>query len=250
MRSPSSDRPAGATTAPARERPPTRDRPLAGLRVIDLTQVVSGAVTTMLMADFGAEVIKVEPIDGEPYRNSGYPLRGEEGETNLNILRYTRGKKSVALDLKATEGKEILRGLLREADVLVENFRPGVLARLGVDRAAIEQINPALVYTTVSGFGHDDLHPSPYRDRPAYAIITEAMSGLTHLAGDGQGPPVWMGFAMADIFAGTLAFSGTLLSLLDRQHGDRRRVDIAMYDAGLLMNDLAIAAQSVAGETL
>ncbi|HEY4281237.1 MAG TPA: CoA transferase [Conexibacter sp.] len=228
----------------------TARRPLAGLRVIDLTQVVSGAVTTMLMADFGAEVIKVEPIAGEPYRSSGYAIDSEAGETNLNILRYTRGKKSVALDLKSPEGREILRALLADADVLVENFRPGVLARLGFDRAAIEALNPRIVYTTVSGFGHDDLYESPFRDRPAYAIITEAMSGLTHLAGDGEGPPIWMGFAMADIFAGTLAFSGTLLSLLDRDNGSRRRVDVAMYDAGLLMNDLAIAAQSIAGETL
>lgn len=232
--------------------PSGHERPLSGLRVIDLTQVVSGAVTTMLMADFGAEVIKVEPIDGEPYRKSGYRISTAAGETNLNILRFTRGKKSVAVDLKAPQGRKVLHDLLRDADVLVENFRPGVLARLGFDREAIEAANPDLVYTTVSGFGHEDLYPSPYRDRPAYAIITEAMAGLTHLAGDGNGPPIWMGFAMADIFAGTLALTGTLLALLgkDKHRQARRRVDVAMYDASLLMNDLAIAAYSVAGETL
>jgi CoA:oxalate CoA-transferase len=225
-------------------------RPLAGLRVVDLTQVVSGAVTTMLMADFGAEVIKVEPLDGEPYRKSGYTLTSDAGETNLNILRFTRGKKSIALDLKHPDGGEVLRGLLRDADVLVENFRPGVLARLGFDRAAIEAANPDIIYTTVTGFGHEDLYPSPYRDRPAYAIITEAMAGLTHLAGDGDGPPIWMGFAMADIFAGTLAFTGTLLAMLGKGSHANRRVDIAMYDAALLMNDLALAAYSIAGENL
>jgi crotonobetainyl-CoA:carnitine CoA-transferase CaiB-like acyl-CoA transferase len=238
-----------------RSEPPESSRnaqkrlPLSGVRVVDLTQVVSGAVTTMLMADFGAEVIKIEPPTGEPYRKSGYEIFSDAGETNLNILRFTRGKQSVAVDLKSSEGQEILRRLIERADVLVENFRPGVLARLGFDRQELERINRTLVYTSVSGFGHDDLYPSPYRDRPAYAIITEALAGLTHLAGDHAGPPVWMGFAMADIFAGTLAFAGTLLSLMDNEKAGRR-VDIAMFDASLLMNDLAIAAYSIVGETL
>jgi CoA:oxalate CoA-transferase len=228
-----------------------RARPLAGLRVVDLTQVVSGAVATMLLADFGAEVIKVEPLGGEPYRNSGYAITRGDAATNLNILRFSRGKKSVALDLSSAAGRAVLGRLIARSDILVENFRPGVLARLGFDREALEAANPDLIYTTVSGFGHDDLFESPYRDRPAYAIVTEAMAGLMHLAGTADGPPVWMGFAMADIFGGTLAFAGTLVALLDRRGEERgRRVDISMYDGALLMNDLAIAMQSVVGETL
>lgn len=228
-----------------------KQRPLQALRVVDLTQVVSGAVTTMLMADFGAEVIKVEPPQGEPYRHSGYPIRSPAGETNLNFLRFSRGKKSIALDLKMPAGEEVLAELIRGADILVENFRPGVLTRLGFDYERMQGLNSRLIYTSVSGFGHDDLYESPYRDRPAYAIITEAMAGLTHLAGDGHGPPVWLGFAMADIFAGTLAFAGTLLALRDREvTGHGRRVDIGMYDGALFMNDLAIAAYSVVGEVL
>ncbi len=223
--------------------------PLRGIRVLDLTQVVSGAVTTMFMADFGAEVIKVEPIGGEPYRKSGYKISTESGDTNLNILRFSRGKKSIAIDLKSREGKEILCDLIKFSDVLVENFRPGVLARLGFDRARLTELNPSLIYTSVSGFGHDDLLPSPFRDRPAYAIIAEAIAGLTYLAGERDGTPVWMGFAMADIFAGTLAFAGTLLSLMDSERPGGR-VDIGMFDASLLMNDLAIAAYSVVGESL
>lgn len=226
-------------------------RPLEGLRVVDLTQVVSGAVTTMLMADFGAEVLKVEPPGGEPYRRSGLPLEGEGERTNLNILRWSRGKKSVVIDLKTDEGVALLRQLIAESDVLVENFRPGVLARLGLDAAALKESRPDLIYVTVSGFGHGDVLPNPYRDRPAYAIITEAMAGLTHLAGEGEGPPLWMGFAMADIFAGTLAFCGSLLALLDRvEHPDGRRVDISMYDGSIFMNDLALIAQTAAGEAL
>jgi crotonobetainyl-CoA:carnitine CoA-transferase CaiB-like acyl-CoA transferase len=226
-------------------------RPLEGLRVLDLTQVVSGAVATMLMADFGAEVLKIEPPTGEAYRNSGFTLENEGESTNLNILRWSRGKKSVALDLKSEEGRSILRRLVATADVLVENFRPGVLERLGLDIATLKESRPDLIYVTVSGFGHDDLFPAPYRDRPAYAIISEAMAGLTNLAGDRAGPPVWMGFAMADIFAGTLAFAGSLLALLDRAgHPNGRRVDISMYDGSLFMNDLALILQTAVGETL
>lgn len=225
-------------------------RPLEGLRVVDLTQVVSGAVATMLLADFGAEVVKVEPPGGEPYRRLGYPLRGG-GETNLNIVRFSRGKKSVVLDLKTDEGKEALAALLARADLLVENFRPGVLTRLGFGAERLRELNPRLVYATVSGNGHDDLLPSPYRDRPAYAILTEAVAGLMHLAADRDGTPVWMGFAMADVFAGVLAFAGALLALRTRDEtGEGRRVDVAMADAAMLMNDLPIAAYTLLGEVM
>lgn len=223
---------------------------LRGLTVIDLTQVVSGAVTTMLMADLGADVIKIEPPEGEAYRRTGYPLTGKDGaSTNLNILRFSRGKKSVTLNLKSPGGRDVFRDLLKHADVLVENFRPGVLARLGFPPDELRRINPALTYASVSGYGHDDLYPSPFRDLPAYAIVVEAMAGLTHLARDNDGRPVWMGFAMADIFSGTLAFAGILLALRERDRtGKGGRVDIAMYDGALFMNDLAITMQSVLSE--
>jgi CoA:oxalate CoA-transferase len=224
---------------------------LDGLTVVDLTQIVSGAVTTMMLADFGADVIKVEPIGGETYRKAGYELHGPGGSTNLNILRFSRGKRSVELDLKSERGKEILAELITQADVLVENFRPGVLARLGFPWERLHELNPRLVYTSISGFGHDDVLPSPYRDQPAYAIIAEAMAGLTHLAGEADRPPAWMGFAMSDIFSGTCAFAGTLVALKDRDRtGEGTRVDIGMFDASLLMNDLPLAYQEHLGETM
>ena len=224
---------------------------LEGITVIDLTQIVSGAVTTMMLADFGAEVIKIEPIGGETYRNAGYPLEGEGGSTNLNILRFTRGKKSIELNLKTDQGKEILAELIGQADILVENFRPGVLARLGFDAEMLVSLNPRLIYTSISGFGHDDVLESPYRDLPAYAILSEAMAGLTHLAGDKDKAPAWMGFAMSDVFSGTCAFAGTLIALRDRERsGHGTRVDIGMFDASLLMNDLALAYESLVGETM
>lgn len=228
-----------------------RPAPLAGVRVVDLTQVVSGAVTTSLLAQFGADVIKVEPRGGEAYRRSGYPLVTDAGETNLNFIRFSRGKRSVVLDLKTPEGSRALERMLEQADVLVENFRPGVLERLGFGAERLRRDYPELIYTSVSGFGHDDLYPSPMPPAPAYAIVCEAMAGIMDLAGDPDGPPVWLGFAMADIFSGTLAFAGTLLALRERD-GDRRgrRVDISMYDGSLLMNELALTYHSVVGENM
>jgi crotonobetainyl-CoA:carnitine CoA-transferase CaiB-like acyl-CoA transferase len=227
------------------------ERALDGVTVVDLTQIVSGAVTSMMLADFGAEVIKIEPVGGETYRKAGYELHGPGGSTNLNILRFTRGKKSVELDLKSERGAAILAELVTQADVLVENFRPGVLERLGFGWERLHELNPRLIYTSTSGFGHDDVLPSPYRDLPAYAIIAEAMAGLTHLAGEKDRPPAWMGFAMSDIFSGTCAFAGTLLALRDRDRtGEGTRVDIGMFDASLLMNDLPMAYQEHLGESM
>lgn len=224
---------------------------LEGVTVLDLTQIVSGAVTSMMLADFGADVIKIEPVGGEAYREFGRPLHGDGGDTNINIMRFSRGKRSVELNLKSTEGPQILGQLITQSDILVENFRPGVLARLGFDWQRLHELNPRLIYTTVSGFGHDDVLPSPHRDLPAYAIIAEAMGGLTHLAGEADRPPAWMGFAMSDIFTGTCAFAGTLLALRDRERsGVGTRVDLAMFDTSLLMNDLPLAYQSLVGETM
>lgn len=226
-------------------------RALDGINVVDLTQLVSGAVTSMMLADFGADVIKIEPIGGETYRNAGYELPGPGGSTNLNILRFSRGKKSVELNLKTERGVDILGELITQADILVENFRPGVLDRLGFPWKRLHELNPRLVYTSISGFGHEDVLPSPYRDLPAYAIITEAMAGLTHLAGERDRPPAWMGFAMSDIFSGTCAFAGTLVALRDRDRtGEGTRVDIGMFDASLLMNDLPMAYQEHLGESM
>lgn len=225
-----------------------RHNRLSTARVVDLTQVISGSVGTMLMADFGAEVIKVEPPDGEPYRRYGTQVTGAEGGENLNAMRFNRNKRSVCIDLKTAEGREVLGELIAAADVVVENFRPGVMQRLGFDFARMKQLNPELVYTTVSGYGHDDLLPSPNTSDPAYAILTEANAGLLHLAGAPDGRPVWMGFAMSDIFSGVLAFAGTVVALGEVEHGrGPQRVDISMFDASLFMNDLPVNTFEVLG---
>ncbi|WP_176955599.1 CaiB/BaiF CoA transferase family protein [Sinosporangium album] len=217
------------------------------MTVLDLTQVVSGAVSTMLMADFGATVIKVEPPGGEPYRKFGTPIRGEKGETNFNFLRWSRGKHSVVIDLKTEEGREVLWSLIDQSDVLVENFKAGTFESLGFSAARLRERNPRLVYSTVSGFGHGDLMKSVGSELPVYAIIAEAMAGITYLAADGDDQPVWLGFAMADILSGVLAFTGTLLALRQRdQSADHPlRVDIAMHDSSLFMNDQAMLRYSL-----
>jgi CoA:oxalate CoA-transferase len=225
--------------------------PYEGLLVVDLTQVVSGPVATMLLADLGASVVKIEPPGGEPYRRSGLPIETADGSTNLNFLRFSRGKKSVTLDLKSDEGRGVLERLVGCADVLVENFRPGVLERLGFSAERLAELNPRLVYASVSGYGHGDLFPAPYARRPAYAIVVEALAGLTHLAGERDGPPTWMGFAMADIYAGTLAVAGISTALYARERsGHGGRVDISMYDGAVIMNDLAVATHAALGDVL
>jgi crotonobetainyl-CoA:carnitine CoA-transferase CaiB-like acyl-CoA transferase len=225
--------------------------PLNGLRIVDLTQVVSGAVATAYLGQLGADIIKVEPPGGEAYRRSGYPLAGEHGSTNLNFLRFSAGKRSIVLDLKAPDGRAVLESLLSTADVLVENFRPGVLAKLGFSAEQLRRDYPALIYTTVSGFGHEDLYPSPLASSPAYAIVCEAMAGIMALNGDPDGPPTWIGFAMADIFAGTLALAGTLTALYRRRDTGRGgRVDISMFDGAVTMNELAMAYHFATGEDM
>jgi crotonobetainyl-CoA:carnitine CoA-transferase CaiB-like acyl-CoA transferase len=223
-----------------------REQLLDGLTVLDLTQVVSGSLATMLMADYGANVIKIEPPGGELYRSSGRMLTSDTGESNtLNILRFSRGKRSVVIDLKSEEGKELFLGLVATADVVVENFRPGVMSRLGIDYDELLKVNDNIIYTSVSGYGGD---AGKYRERPAFALTVEATAGLTHLAGTHDGPPVWMGFAMVDIFTGTLAFTGTLLAINKRQHtGEGSRVEIAMLDSAFLMNELALTDYALTG---
>jgi len=221
--------------------------PLDDITVLDLTQVVAGPMATMMLGDFGATVIKVEPLDGEPYRKYGQVSSGE----NINFSRFNRGKKSVSLNLKTDTGKEALARLVKESDVLIENFRPGVLARLGFSWETLHDLNPRLIYATISGYGHDDLFPSPYMNKPAYALIAEAMGGITSMAGQADGPPVWLGFAMSDIFAGSLALSGVLIALREQARTNvGKRVDIALYDGAVLMNDLAMAVYSETGQAL
>ncbi|MGR3198420.1 MAG: CaiB/BaiF CoA transferase family protein [Paracoccus sp. (in: a-proteobacteria)] len=207
----------------------TKDRrPLDGIRVLDFTRVLAGPYATALMADLGADVIKIEAPGGDDYRHVG-PFR--DGESAL-FQTVNRGKRSIVLDLRSADDLAVAQNLAGRADVVVENFRPGVMEKLGLDAAALQAANPGLVYASVSGFGQS----GPHAARPAYDIIVQAMSGLMDLTGEPAAAPTMVGEAMADVAGGLFAAWGIMVALFDRERTGRGRVvDLALFDALLSM---------------
>ncbi len=201
-------------------------RPLDGLRILDFTRVLAGPLATALLADLGAEVIKVEPPQGDDYRAIG-PMRN--GESALFTV-MNRNKKSLVLDLKQPQAVEIVRDLAQRVDVVVENFRPGVANRLGIGYEQLKACNPRLVYASISGFGQD----GPYAGRPAYDVIIQAMSGIMEATGDPDGPPTLVGEAISDVVAGFFASWAILAAVHQTQRtGQGQQVDVAMFDTTL-----------------
>jgi formyl-CoA transferase len=199
-------------------------RPLDGIRVVDLTRVLAGPYATMLLADMGAEVVKIEERGRGDDTRAWPPFQGGESTYFMSV---NRGKKSVTLDLKTAGGREILRRLLQGADVLLENFRPGTLERLGFGYAAAREWNPRLVYCSISGFGGS----GPEAARPGYDLIVQGESGVMDLTGFPDGPPVKMGTSIADLAAGTMAAHGIVLALFARERtGVGQKVEIAMLE--------------------
>ena len=215
-------------TAPRRtSRPAASGRtrpPLHGVRVIDMTRVLAGPFCTMSLGDMGAEVIKVEePGRGDDTR--GWPpfVHGEA----TYFLSVNRNKKSLTLDLKAPDGQEILRRLLASADVVVENFRPGTMERLGFGYETLKRANPRLIYCSISGFGES----GPEAHRPGYDLIVQGESGVMDITGFPDGPPVKVGNSIGDLVAGMAAAQGITLALLSRsQTGKGQKVEIGMLD--------------------
>ena len=201
-------------------------RPLDGLTVVDLTRVLSGPYCTMLLADMGARVIKIErPGTGDDTRAWGPPFVGGESSYFLSI---NRNKESVALDFKEPRGRAILDRLIARADVLVENFHPGTLDALGLGYASLAAQHPRLVYCSITGFGAT----GPLRHRPGYDAVVQAEGGLMSLTGPGDGEPYRLGVAIADIAAGMFAAQGIALALLVRERtGKGQFVDIGMLDS-------------------
>jgi formyl-CoA transferase len=198
---------------------------LKGLRVVDMTRVLAGPFCTMLLADMGAEVIKVEgPGKGDDARDYPPFLRGASAYfANLN-----RNKKSIVLDLRDRKARDALVDLLKKSDVLLENFKPGTMERLGLGYEDVREFNPKLIYASISGFGQY----GPYRDRPGYDIIGQAMGGLMSVSGWPDSPPTRTGTAMADIAAGLNACIGILAALQGRQRtGVGERIDVALVDS-------------------
>ena len=199
--------------------------PLDGLRVLDLTRVLAGPYCAMMLGDMGAEVLKIEePTHGDDTR-AWAPHR--EGWSTF-FLGLNRSKKSVALDLKSEDGAGALRRLIATADVLIENFRPGSLARLGFSYEAAAELNPRLVYCSVTGYGQ----VGRKKDLPGYDAVIQAESGLMDVTGHPDGPPTRVGVAITDYLAGLYAMNGILLALRDRDRTGRgQHVDIALMDA-------------------
>src|SRR5438552_3747283 len=200
--------------------------PLEGITVLDLTRVLSGPYCTMLLADMGARVIKIEqPGKGDDTRGWGPPfVKGE----SAYFLSINRNKESVTLDFKHPAGRAVLDRLLAGADVLVENFRPGTLSKIGLDYPSLAARHPRLVYCSISGFGHT----GPRRREAGYDAVMQAEGGLMSITGSADGPPFRLGVAIADIVSGMFAAQGITLALFARERTGRgQAVDIAMLDS-------------------
>ena len=218
-------------------------RPLAGIRVLDLSHVLAMPYCTMILGDLGAEVIKVErPGKGDDARQFGPHKAGE----SAYFMSVNRNKRSVTLDLRHEDGKLVLRDLIACSDVLTENYKPGTLAKLGFSEEAIKAINPRIVYASICGFGHDSAYPG----RPGYDIIAQAFSGFMSITGYPENPPTRAGASVGDIISGLFTAVGVLAALRDIDRGgEGQRLDIAMTDCMMAVLENAIVRQTVAGET-
>jgi len=205
-------------------------RALQGLRVLDQTQVMAGPFCAMLLADMGADVIKIEPPGGENTR--GMDLELAPG-VSAPFLAVNRNKRGLVLDLKRAEGVAILKKLVASADILIENYRPGVAKRLGVGYATLSAINPRLIYCSISGFGQT----GPYADRGGYDLIAQGMSGIMSATGSEGGAPVKVGVPITDLGAGLFGVFGILCALRARHvTGRGQLVDTSLFEAGLSLS--------------
>jgi crotonobetainyl-CoA:carnitine CoA-transferase CaiB-like acyl-CoA transferase len=203
--------------------------PLEGVRVLDVSQVMAGPFACMLLGDLGADVVKIEPPKGGDQTRGamGFKLKGDD---SLGFLNMNRNKRSVALNLKSDAGREAMWRLVQGADILVENYRPGVMQRLGFGHEACRAANPGLVYASISGFGQD----GPWADRPGFDLMAQAMSGVMSVTGYPGGPPVKCGVPVADIGCALFAVYAILGAHIGRQRtGQGQYIDAALFDAAM-----------------
>jgi CoA:oxalate CoA-transferase len=216
--------------------------PLSGLKVLDLTRVLAGPYCTMVLADLGADVVKVEaPEIGDDSRHFG-PFVGAE---SAYFMSLNRNKRSITLNLKVGRGKDLFASLVECFDVLVENFRPGTMEKLGLGYEKLAARNPRLVYAAASGFGHT----GPYRLKPAYDVVVQGMGGIMSITGHPGGPPTRVGASIGDITAGLFTTVGILAALRAReQTGKGQLVDVAMLDCQVAILENALARYEVSGQ--
>jgi len=203
--------------------------PLEGVRVLDISQVMAGPYACMLLADLGADVIKIEPPGGGDQTRGamGFKMKGAD---SLGFLNMNRNKRSVTLDLKTEAGRGVLLRMAKDADILLENYRPGAMKRLGLGYEVVAAINPKLVYTSISGFGQT----GPWADRPGFDLMAQAMSGVMSVTGYPGGPPVKAGVPVADIGCALFAVYATLSAYIGAQSsGQGQHVDASLFDSAL-----------------
>lgn len=222
-------------------------RSLEGIRVIDLSHVLAAPTATMILADLGAEVIHIEPFRGDDARTYG-PFAGEPDKNrSAYFISLNRNKKSMVIDLRREKGKNILRALIGKGDVLVENFRPGTMTKMGFGWENIRKINPRIVYASICGFGHDSL--PEYGSRPFYDAAAQGYSGLMSITGPEGGPPCRAGFSAGDIIAGHQAAIGILAALRHRDKTGRgQHYDGSMVDGLFSVLENAVVRYTVGGE--
>ncbi|MGB9700605.1 MAG: CaiB/BaiF CoA transferase family protein [Thermodesulfobacteriota bacterium] len=211
-------------------------QPLQGIRVADFTQVIAGPACSMLLADMGADVIKIEPLTGDFWRQT------TKGSAFLN---FNRNKRSIAINLKAEEGYAAVMRIIKKADVLLENFSPGTMAKLNLDYDKVTKENPQIIYCSISGFGQT----GPYRERPGYDPVAQAMSGIMINTGEPDRPPVRVLPTMVDYLVGNHMAYAIALALLDRQKtGKGKHFDIALLDVAIMQMGQFFAMYSMTGE--
>jgi formyl-CoA transferase len=203
--------------------------PLSGMRVLDVSQVMAGPFCCMLLGDLGADVIKVEPPDGgdQTRHAMGFKLKGDD---SLGFLNMNRNKRSLTLDLKTEAGRRVFYRLAETADVIVENYRPGVMKKLGIDYETIRKINPRLIYASISGFGQT----GPWADRPGFDLMAQAASGVMSITGHPDGPPAKSGVPVADIGCSLFSLYAILAAYIGRQKtGEGQHIDASLFEAGI-----------------
>jgi crotonobetainyl-CoA:carnitine CoA-transferase CaiB-like acyl-CoA transferase len=220
-----------------------RTGPITDVRILDLTQALAGPFCTMLLADLGADVVKIEPPGGDMTRGLGpHPKDPESCDYGGYFASINRNKRSVALDLKQASDRSIFLRLVESADAVVENARVGVMDRLGVGYETVREINPRLVYVAIRGFGDPRTGESPYASWPAYDIVAQSMGGVAHITGPDSGNGFPAGASVGDLYPGTLMALGVVSAIHHaRRTGEGQFVDVGMYDAVMFLSETVIA---------